>query len=98
MCIVHISILVLNGICMFICCFYFCASLVLHLDILGSTKRYKPNGFVCVCVCVCVCVHPISLNKVVITSCCNTIYFHAVIDNMVELKARGTEATLGTHC
>ena len=39
MCMLHISILVLNGVHMFICCFSFCASLVLLVDILESTKR-----------------------------------------------------------
>jgi len=74
---VHISISVLNSMHMFICCFCFCASLVLQMV---------------------VCVLPISpLNKVVITSCCNTLYYHAASDNMVELKARGTEATVGTY-
>jgi hypothetical protein len=94
---VHISILVLNSMYMFVCCFYFCASLFLHVDILGSTKRLN-QMVLCVCVFVCVCVPSISpLNKVVVTSCCNTVNFPAVSDNMLELKASGTEATLGAH-
>jgi hypothetical protein len=84
--------MVLIGMHMCIFFWYFCATLVLHVDIHGSAKRYKLNG----CVCVCFCANS-PLNKVVITSCYNIVNFHIVSDNMVELKASGTEATAGTH-